>query len=150
MNIPWWFSNLAFWSAQVVLLVAAGGILPRAFQIRQPRVLLGYWRALLVISLVLPFAQPWHRTQNISTINVAPNIVSDIPLSGRAVPHWHFPGGQLVAEIAGIAILAGIAARFAILALGLLKLRRLRQASRAISTPSESAAVLEDMRTRMN
>jgi len=150
MNMPMWFSNLAFWSAQVLLLVAAAGLLPRVFQIRQPRVLLVYWRALLAISLLLPFAQPWHRTQNTSTINVAPDIVSEIPVSGPAVPHWHFPGGQLIAEIAAIAILAGIAARFAILALGLLKLRRMRQASLPISAVSESCGILEEMRARVN
>jgi hypothetical protein len=127
MNMPMWFSNLAFWSAQVALLVFVGGFLPRIFQIRQPRVLLVYWRALLAISLVLPFAQPWHRAQNIRTINVAPEIVGGIPLSAPTVPHWHFPGAQFIAEIAAIAILAGIAVRFAILVFGLLKLRRLRQ-----------------------
>jgi beta-lactamase regulating signal transducer with metallopeptidase domain len=150
MNMPMWFSNLAFWSAQVALLVAAAGFLPRVFQIRQPRVLLAYWRSLLAISLVLPFAQPWHRTQNIGTINVAPEFVRDIPLSGPAVPHWHFPGGQLIAEIAAIAILVGIAARFAILALGLLRLRRMRQASLPISAVSESYGILEEMRARVD
>jgi beta-lactamase regulating signal transducer with metallopeptidase domain len=150
MNMPMWFSNLAFWSAQVALLVFVGGFLPRIFQIRQPRVLLVYWRALLAISLVLPFAQPWHRAQNIRTINVAPEIVGGIPLSAPAVPHWHFSGGQFIAEIAAIAILAGIAVRFAILVFGLLKLRRLRQESRSLCTPSEAASVVEDMRARVS
>ena len=61
MNMPLWFSNLLFWSAQVALFVLAAGFLPRLFQIRQPQVLLAYWRALLLITLVLPFVQPWHR-----------------------------------------------------------------------------------------
>jgi hypothetical protein len=91
MNMPMWFSNLAFWSAQVALLVFVGGFLPRIFQIRQPRVLLVYWRAILAISLVLPFAQPWHRAQNVSVGNIAPEIVGSIPLSAPAVPHRIFP-----------------------------------------------------------
>ena len=150
MNMPMWFSNLALWSAQVALLVLVGGFLPRIFQIRQPRVLLIYWRALLAISLVLPFAQPWHRAQNISVVNFAPEIVTGIPVSAPAVPHWHFPGGQFIAEIAAIAILAGVAVRFAILALGLLKLRRLRQESRSLSAPSEAASVVEEVHARVN
>src|SRR5580704_11750575 len=149
MNMPMWFSNLASWSAQVALLVLVGGFLPRIFQIRQPRVLLIYWRALLAISLVLPFAQPWHRAQNISVVNFAPEIVTGIPVSAPAVPHWHFPGGQFIAEIAAIAILAGVAVRFAILALGLLKLRRLRQESRSLSAPSEAASVVEEVHARV-
>ena len=55
MNMPLWFSNLVFWSAQVALLVLAAGFFPRLFQIRQPRVLLTYWRAILGISFALPF-----------------------------------------------------------------------------------------------
>ena len=58
MNMPLWFSNLVFWSAQVTLLALAAGFLPRLFQIRQPRVLLAYWRALLAISLLLPSSSP--------------------------------------------------------------------------------------------
>jgi len=61
MNAPLWFSNLIFWSAQVALLALAAAFLPRLLQIRQPRVLLAYWRALLAISLLLPVLQPWHR-----------------------------------------------------------------------------------------
>ena len=68
MNMPLWFSNLLFWSAQVALLVLAAGFLPRLLQIRQPRVLLAYWRALLAISLMLPFVQPWHRVPGIGAI----------------------------------------------------------------------------------
>ena len=51
MSMPLWFSNLLFWSAQVALLALAAAFLPRLFQIRQPRVLLAYWRGLLAISL---------------------------------------------------------------------------------------------------
>jgi beta-lactamase regulating signal transducer with metallopeptidase domain len=73
-----------------------------------------------------------------------------IPASTPAASHWHFPSLPLIAQILGIVILAGIAARFAILAMGLTKLRQLRQASSPISRSAESAAVLEEMRTRVN
>src|SRR4029077_16531218 len=127
MNTPLWFSNLIFWSAQVALLVLAAGFLPRLFQIRQPRVLLFYWRALLAIGLLLPAIQPWHRLPSVAAMVIAPDSagVGILPPSSRAVAHWHFPGLPLVAQILGFVILAGIAARFAILAMGLLRLRQL-------------------------
>ena len=152
MNMPFWFSNLIFWSAQVALLVLAAGFLPRLLQIRQPRVLLVYWRALLAISLVLPMIQPWHRIQSVGAIVISPDLsgVRVIPASTPAVLHWHFPSLQIIAQILGVLILMGIAARFAILAMGLLKLRELRQASSPIPQFAESAAVLEEMRARVN
>lgn len=151
MNTPLWFSNLIFWSAQVALLVLAAGFLPRLFQIRQPRVLLVYWRALLAISLVLPIIQPWHRLPGAAAIVIAPDITAArvIPASSPAVSHWHYPSLPLIAQIFGIIILAGIAVRFAILAMGLLKLRHLRRASSPISLFPESAAALEGMRARL-
>jgi beta-lactamase regulating signal transducer with metallopeptidase domain len=152
MNTPLWFSNLIFWSAQVALLALAAGFLPRFFQIRQPRVLLFYWRALLAICLLLPIIQPWHRLPGAVAMVIAPDdsAVRIIPASTPAASHWHFPSLQLVAQILGVVILAGTAVRFAILAMGLLRLRQLRQSSSPISVFPESAAVLEEVRTRVN
>jgi beta-lactamase regulating signal transducer with metallopeptidase domain len=152
MSVPLWFSNLLFWSAQVALLALAAGFLPGLLQIRQPRVLLVYWRALLALSLVLPAIEPWHRIPSVGAIVISPNLAGArlIPASGPAVTHWHFPSVQIIAQVFGIVMLAGIAARFAILAMGLLRLRQLRQASSPISRFAESAAILEKMRIRVN
>jgi beta-lactamase regulating signal transducer with metallopeptidase domain len=152
MNTPLWFSNLLFWSAQIIPLVLVAGFLPRLFQIRQPRVLLLYWRALLAISLLLPFVQPWHRAKPMSGI-VASTIFEFVPppsASSPAVAHWHLPSPDLIAQILGAVILAGIAVRFVMLGLGLLKLRQFRQASSPISSSAESITVLEEMRVRAN
>jgi beta-lactamase regulating signal transducer with metallopeptidase domain len=151
MTMPLWFSNLVFWSAQVLLLVLAAGLLPRLLQIRQPRVLLAYWRALLVVSLALPFIQPWHRLQSIGVISIAPDLgrASVIPEPIPAVAHWQFPGIQVIAQMIGVVILAGIAARFVMLALGLLRLRQFRQASSPVSSFAESSAVLEKTRAQV-
>ncbi len=123
MNTPYWFSNLAYWSAQVALLVLAAGFLPHIFKIRQPRVLLIYWRALIAAALLLPFAQPWHRPEPLAPINFAPrtdeftSIIIGSP--APAVTHWYLPSAQIIAAMIGLIILAGIAVRFTILALGL-------------------------------
>jgi beta-lactamase regulating signal transducer with metallopeptidase domain len=152
MSTALWFSNLLFWSAQVALLALAAAFLPRLFQIRQPRVLLAYWRALLAICLMLPVIQPWHRLPSVAAIVIAPDVsaLRVLPSSAPAVSHWHFPSLQLIAQILGVVILAGIAARFAILAMGLLRLRQLRQSSSPITLFAESTAVLEEMRARVN
>ena len=152
MNMPLWFSNLLFWSAQIILLVLAAGFLPRLFQIRQPRVLLLYWRALLAVSLLLPFVQPWHQARRISMI-VASADFETVPLpsaSSPAIAHWHLPSLDLIAQILGAVILTGIAVRFVMFALGLLKLRQFRQTSSPIPSSAESIAVLEEMRIRAN
>ncbi len=151
MNVPLWFSNLGFWSAQVALLVLAAGFLPRLFQIRQPRVLLAYWRVILGISLLLPVVEPWNRMQSSGSSALTPDLgnIRAIPSSNPAVTHWHFPGIQIIADALGVAILLGIAARFVSIALGLLKLRQIRRASPPISLSAESAAVLEQMRAQL-
>jgi beta-lactamase regulating signal transducer with metallopeptidase domain len=152
MNTPLWFSNLLFWSAQIILLVLMAGFLPRLFQIRQPRVLLLYWRTLLAISLLLPFVQPRHQAKPISLIAASTDfdIVPPPSASNPAVAHWHLPSLELIAQILGVVILAGVAARFVMFALGLLKLRQFRQASSPIPSSAESMAVLEEMRVRAN
>jgi len=147
MDMPLWFSNLVFWSVQVALLVLAAGFLSRALNLRQPRVLLAYWRSLLAISLLLPLVQPWHRPQVSAALAISTDF-ANLPLPASSKPaatHWHLPSLQTLAPILGIVILLGIALRFTILALGLLKLRRLRQASSPVASSAESAAVLQAM-----
>src|SRR5215472_9473629 len=145
MDMPLWFSNLLFWSLQVGLLVLAAAFLAALLELRQPHVLLAYWRSLLAVSLLLPLLQPWHRPPAIPAPLLSVDF--DVPLPSVPVPaHWHLPSLQTLAPILGIIILAGIALRFVILAVGLLKLRRLRQTSRPIETTAESAAVLQALR----
>ncbi len=146
MNTPLWFSNLLFWSAQVAVLALAAAFLPRLLQLRQPRVLLAYWRALLAIAFLLPVIQPRHRVPVLSAFVIAPDVTNVAATPIPVASHWNFPSLELIAQILGVAILAGIAVRFAILALGLLKLRQFRQSSSSISSFAETAAVLEEMR----
>src|SRR5215469_6910010 len=145
MDMPLWFSNLVFWSVQVALLVLAAGLLARVLQLRQPRVLLAFWRSLLAVTLLLPLLQPWHRPPTIAASLISADF--DVPLPSPPVAaHWHLSSLQTIAPALGIIILAGIALRLTIFAFGLLKLRRLRQASRPIEAATESAAVLQAMR----
>lgn len=149
--MPIWFSNLLYWSVQVGLLVLAAGPLPRLLQIRQPRVLLVYWRALIAVSLLLPFLQPWHRAKIFISTVVPMNFTAVyVSQSSAPVTHWHYPSGQTVAQVIGFVILAGIALRFVMLALGLLKLRQFRKASSPVSPESENGALLKEMSAKLN
>jgi beta-lactamase regulating signal transducer with metallopeptidase domain len=146
MNMPLWFSNLLSWSAQVALLVLVAGFLPRLFQIRQPQVLLAYWRTLVLTAVALPLVQPWHRLPSIPPLVLANADTIRFPAPpAPAATHWHFPGLQVIAEGVGIAVLGGIVLRVVLLALGLLRLRRFREASTPITDGTASAAILNQM-----
>src|SRR5207249_1032191 len=83
-ELPLWFSNLAFWSLQVAVLVLAAGILARALRIQQPRVLLASWRSLLAVSLLLPLLQPWHHPQAAPAIAISADFAGLPPSSESA------------------------------------------------------------------
>jgi beta-lactamase regulating signal transducer with metallopeptidase domain len=148
--MPVWFSNLLYWSAQVALLVAASAALPRFFRIQQPRVLLAYWRALLVLSFALPAIQPWYKVAGIVELAIAPESPDwrVLPLPSVAVAHWHFPARE-VAMVIGATILCGIVVRVFLLVAGLLKLKEFRLRSEPISVSSEAGELLEAMRGRV-
>jgi beta-lactamase regulating signal transducer with metallopeptidase domain len=151
MNMPLWFSNLLFWGVQVALLVIAAGVLPRLFRIREPKLLLGYWRVLLLIALLLPSVQPWHRLPSAAPILVVPD-GSEVSFPVSAAPeaaHWQFSSMQTVAEGIGVTLLAGIALRLAFVVLGLVKLRRFRRTALPISLTARLAAILDETRTRV-
>lgn len=149
MNAPLWLSNLVFWSAQVALLVLAAGLLPRLLRLRQPDVLLFYWRSILALTLALPFLQPWHRTRltAVAAVDFVPVPVNATP--SPAASHWQLPSLQSVAPILGALLLAGVAVRFIVLFLGLLKLRRLRKACLSAVPLAESAPLLQEMCDRV-
>jgi beta-lactamase regulating signal transducer with metallopeptidase domain len=156
LDTPLWFSNLAFWSLQVAILVLAAGFFPKILKILQPGVLLAYWRAVLGISLVLPFVQPWHRLQGAGAIASAPDIVGEngkahaLQTASPATAPWQLPSVEAIATIVGIVLLVGIAARFVILAVGLFKLRQFRRRSSPISQLANCAAILERMSVRVD
>jgi bla regulator protein blaR1 len=52
-------ANLVAYSAQVAVIVAAGAGLARLTRLRAPTALLGWWRLLLLVSVLLPVLQPW-------------------------------------------------------------------------------------------
>ena len=117
MSATTFLANLVAYSAQVAVVVVAGAGLARLTRLRAPTALLGWWRLLLLLSVLLPVLQPWPGPP----VRVAggETFVTG-GASGRSfVVPW---AGAIVILLAG-----GTALRLARLALGLARLRRWRK-----------------------
>jgi TonB family protein len=124
MSTPLWLSNLASYSVQLALVVLACGVTARALRAVEPRSMLRYWRAVLLLSLLLPALQPWTPARPRAR-------VSEAGVLEGAVPP---PAAPLVAWPAWVASAwaLGALARMSWLALGLLRLRQYRRRARAV------------------
>jgi beta-lactamase regulating signal transducer with metallopeptidase domain len=147
--VPMWFSDLVSWSAQVALLVGAAAILPSMFRIQQPRVLLAYWRALLLLSFVLPVVQPWQRVAfRLEAMNVVVFPDRILPVPNAANAHWHVPTENIAWMVCAV-VLVGIVLRFVLLIAGMKRLKQFRERSAQISMWSQTGEMLETMRRRV-
>ena len=61
MTTSIWLRDVLAYGLQLAVIVGAGAALALAFRIREPKVMLAYWRTLLVACLLLPLCQPWLR-----------------------------------------------------------------------------------------
>ena len=123
------FDNLLSWSAQAAILAIAGAA--AALALRQPRARLYFWQAILAMALMLPVIAPWKQPVMVA-LAPAPSIVlatngvpiSDVPVS----PAWGV--GQLLMLLA-----AGAALRLLWVAVGLLRLARIRKLAQPLAHP---------------
>lgn len=123
-----------------------------SFQIRQPRVLFGFWQAVLVVCVALPLLEPWRRLPPIKVTSIASVPFIDT-FAIRSNPHlsrWHFPAFQTISWVFAAIILVGVAIRLVLLALGLFRLREFRRASAPISSAAASAELLRSLSSRLN
>ena len=56
MSTSWWLGNLVAYSVQVALVIGVGGLAAAVLRLKQPRVTLAYWQALLAACLLLAAA----------------------------------------------------------------------------------------------
>jgi TonB family protein len=127
MSASWWLGNLAVYSVQVALVVAAAVLAAAALRLKQPRVMLAYWQALLAACLLLPLLQLWQRTGSGPSGGVTTIIgieTRDVdPVLGLLPLHaWVLP-----------ALLAGVSVGLLRLALGLWRLGHYRRAALRIA-----------------
>ncbi len=91
MSAAWWLGNLAAYSVQMALVVAVGGLTAASLRLRQPRVMLVYWQALLAACLLLPLVEPWQQAGLVPAVGArwavsaktgaVDSLVSSVPVS---------------------------------------------------------------------
>ena len=126
MSAAYGLGNLAAWSAQTAVLIAAGSVAAWALRLRVPRIRLAYWQTLLAICLLLPAVEPWRRTAdaNVEVTITAAKVVAPGDVPAR-FPPWQ-QGLLLV-------LASGFAARALWLAVGFGKLHRWRRDARVFA-----------------
>jgi TonB family protein len=132
--------NLVAYSAQVLVVVAAGAAAARVIRMPAARVRLVYWRAIAAVCLLLPLLPPPGDVVLIDAVATPPAMIetaADAGVAARDVPQSRF----FPAAMAGWLLLAGAGARAVWLTIGLLALTRLRKESRP-ATLAEDIDVL--------
>jgi TonB family protein len=119
-----WLRNLGFYSLQILLIAAAGGLLIQVLQIRMPKVRLYCWQVLLVVCFLLPAIQPWRRLNIDSSVQITTGAFTPVERN-HSLGFLQIPLPNVILLLLG----AGAAIRFSILGLGFLRLRRYRRDS---------------------
>jgi len=140
---PLWFDNLLAASVQITLLVISAALLVGAFRLREPRVLLRFWTALLAACLLLPVLEPWRTVAPMAGAAVTVRTGAIEILRGAAQPakHWPFSVYQVIA----FTLVAGMVVRLIGVGLGLLRLRQYRRKARPLAPLPDS---VKEMLTR--
>jgi TonB family protein len=104
MSAWWWLGNLLAFSVQVALVIGVGGLAAAVLRLKQPRVMLAYWQALLVACLLLPLLERWQRMDLGPAGGAATTIRAEaggvIPLPALLPPHaW-----VLLVLVAGVGL----------------------------------------------
>jgi TonB family protein len=127
-------SNLSAWSLQVLCLVLVSGALPWLFRVHAPAVRHAFWRALLLVSLALPFFQPWRIPSNappeppaLAQMSSAHTVPATSINPARVFGSSSAATRQLWLGAVAAVLVAGAVVRLTWLVAGLIRLRRLRR-----------------------
>ena len=149
MNMPLWFYDLAVYCAQLAVLIAAGALMVAITRLREPRLRLIYWQALLALGVLLPAIEPW---QN------APQVEQGMVQAGESLAHAGSSGIQAatalpvhsassfsIYQVVAILLVAGMLFRLLWLSAGLFRLRR----SRLHASPLGPHAAVEQFKAEL-
>ncbi len=126
MTTSMWLRDILSYGLQLAVIVSAGVALALAFRIREPKVMLAYWRTLLVACLLLPVCQPWLEVP-------VPAMESSLVLAGEARSAPEAPAGAVphaawsLESLVLVALVTGVAMRALWLTMGAWTLGRLRR-----------------------
>jgi TonB family protein len=128
---------LLTYSAQVTILVAAAAVASWAVRLSIPAAKLHYWRAVVVLCLLLPFVPDLRPAAPAATVTF-------VVMEGTGAPSADAPGTRWIISAATTAvpwvIVAGVALRLGWLVIGAVRLRHLRRRSEPASL---TAALVE-------
>ena len=127
MSASWWVGNLAAYSTQVALVVAMGGLAAAVLRLKQPRVMLAYWQALLAACLLLPLLEPWQRMGSAPASGIATTISTQADGMGSLGSLFSVHRWLLLVLIVGVGL--GLVR----LALGLWRLNHYRRTARPLA-----------------
>src|SRR5687768_5769773 len=121
-------ANVLAYAAQVTIVVIVCAGLPRLLRLRSPAVQYAFWRMVLLVCLLLPILQPWQPAAMafVPAPGPPPQAV-DTPVPPPAPAPRQAASTIDSLSVAQIAAAAGISVRLAWLALGAIRLRRLRR-----------------------
>jgi TonB family protein len=120
--------DIGSFSVQLAIVITVGALLARLWRIHNPRVMLTYWRTLLLACLILPVCQEWRTVVTTPTQPISLNVVeSTTAVGGAPLIVEEIPVSWRTEELALLVVAMGIAARGLWLALGAFNLRRLRR-----------------------
>lgn len=120
-------ANVLAYLAQIAIVVLICAGLPRLLGLRSPGIHYAFWRTVLVVCLLLPIVQPWQPAE--MAFVPAPGPPPAIA-GGPAPPSTPAPGpagGIDWFAVLQIAAAVGLSVRLVWLALGAMRLRRLRR-----------------------
>ena len=128
---------LLTYSAQVLILIAAAALAALAVRLSLPAARLHYWRAIVVLCLLLPAVPGLPDSGRAATVTFE---LAAGSATAAAAPSesWSSPMAAMLLPI----VAAGIVARLLWLALGAVRLRQLRRRSRAVTLTPD----LEELR----
>ncbi len=127
MSASWWLGNLLAYSVQVALVVLVGALAAALLRLKQPRVMLAYWQALLAACLLLPLLEPWQRMDFAPAGGTATTI--SIEAGGVDSLGFLFPLHTWVLVV----LVAGVGLGLLRLAVGLSRLNHYRRAALRIA-----------------
>jgi hypothetical protein len=127
MNSPL-LDNLLAWSAEIAILVIAAAI--AAYTLRHARARLYFWQAILAVAVLLPAIAPWKQpvTVALAIQEPAPLVNHGIVVPVPASTGWHIEPLLLL-------LVAGVALRMIWVAVGLLRLGRIRKRAQPLPQP---------------
>jgi TonB family protein len=124
--MPFFAPNALAYCLQLAIVVGICAGVPRLLRVHAPGLQYLFWRCVLGLALVLPFAQPWMQldvSTAVLTVNSAQGHAAAPPFATAADG---FTVDERLLAVAAVVLIAGIIVRLAFLSIGLARLRRLR------------------------